>query len=106
MKRIIERNGQSAFLLVCTITDGKGYPLEKSERLETLAGELSIAIKSALRRGDLYTKYSDNQFLVLLLDIKQNDCVAVIDRINAQFENSSRKNYLKYHVAPINDEEK
>ena len=106
MKRIIERYGQSAYLLVCTITDGKGEPLDRSERLEMLAGEVTVAIKNALRRGDLYTKYSDNQFLILLLNTKQQDCVTVIDRINARFENPSRKNYLKYQIASINDEEK
>lgn len=106
IKRVTERNGQSAYLLVCTVTDGKREPLDRSERLEQLGLELSEAIKSALRRGDLYTKYSDNQYLVLLLDIKQKDCVSVIDRINARFENPSRKNYIKYHVAPINNEEK
>lgn len=103
MKRIIERSGQSAYLLLCTITDGKGYPLEKGERLEKLSEELKDAICSALRRGDLYTKYSVNQYLALLLDIKQEDCRIVIDRINSRFENPSRKNYLKYNVSALND---
>lgn len=106
IKRITERTGQSAYLLVCTITDGKKEPLDKSERLEMLGEELSDAIKSALRRGDLYTKYSDNQYLILLLDIAQKDCISVIDRINARFANPGRKNYIKYHVAPINNQEK
>lgn len=103
MKRVIERSGQSAYLMLCTITDGKGYPLEKSERLEKLSEELGVAICSALRRGDLYTKYSSNQYLTLLLDIKQEDCQIVIDRINSRFENPSRKNYLKYNVSSLND---
>lgn len=105
MKRVTERNGRSAYLLVCTITDGRKEPLDKGERLDMLGDELNEAIKSALRRGDLYTKYSDNQYLVLLLDIEQRDCISVIDRINARFENPSRKNYVKYHVAPINNDE-
>lgn len=105
MKRVIERSGQSAYLMLCTITDGKGYPLEQSDRLEMLAEELGTAIQGSLRRGDLYTKYSANQFLVLLLDIKQEDCLTVIDRVNKRFDNPSRKNYLKYHVAPVNEVE-
>lgn len=105
MERVIKRSGQPAYLMLCTITDGKGYPLDKSERLEKLAEELDTAIRNALRRGDLFTKYSANQFLILLLDIKQEDCLTVIDRINNSFENPSRKNYLKYHIAPINETE-
>ena len=89
--------------MLCTITDGKGYPLEKGERLERLSEELGVAICSALRRGDLYTKYSSNQYLTLLLDIKQEDCQIVINRINSRFENPSRKNYLKYNVSSLND---
>lgn len=103
MKRVIERSGQSAYLILCTITDGKGYPLEKGERLERLSEELGEAICGALRRGDLYTKYSVNQYLTLLLDIKQEDCQIVIDRINSCFENPSRKNYLKYNVSSLNE---
>ncbi|MBQ8279789.1 MAG: transcriptional regulator [Roseburia sp.] len=101
IKRVIERSGQSAYLMLCTVTDGKGYPLEKGERVERLSDELGEAIQSALRRGDLYTKYSVNQYLVLLLDIKHEDCQIVIDRINDRFENPYRKNYLKYSIKKI-----
>ncbi len=103
MKRVIERTGQSAYLMLCTITDGKGYPLEKGDRLEQLIEELQVAVRTALRRGDLYTQYSKNQLLVLLLDLKLEDCQVVIDRINKRFENPSRKNYLKYHVSALQE---
>ena len=101
IKRVIRRSGQSAYLLLCTVTDGKGYPLEKGERADRLSEELDAAIHAALRRGDLYTKYSANQYLVLLFDIKLEDCQSVIDRINDSFENPYRKNYLKYSIKNI-----
>ena len=75
MRRVIERSGQSAYLLLCTMTDGKGVPLEKGERLGKVAEELEQAIRNSLRRGDMFTRYSDNQFLMLLLGIRQEDCV-------------------------------
>ncbi len=103
IKRMIERTGQSAYLLLCTITDGKGYPLEKGERLEAFSEELDYAIRSSLRKGDLYTKYSANQYLMLLLEIKQEDCEIVIKRINGRFESPTHKNYLKYNMAPISE---
>ena len=105
MKRVIARSGQSAYLMLCTVTDGKGYPLEKGERLERLSDELNASIKGALRKGDLYTRYSANQYLVLLLDIKQEDCRIVIERINNTFENSGRKNYIRYNISSILDRE-
>lgn len=101
IKRVIKRSGQSAYLMLCTVTDGKGYPLEKGERADKLSEELHTAIRAALRRGDLYTKYSANQYLVLLFDIKLEDCQIVIDRINDSFENPYRKNYLKYSIKNI-----
>ena len=64
VRRVIERSGQSAYLLLCTMTDGKGVPLEKGERLGKVAEELEQAIRNSLRRGDMFTRYSDNQFLI------------------------------------------
>ena len=53
VQRVIERSGQSAYLLLCTMTDGKGIPLEKGERLGKVAEELEQAIRNSLRRGDI-----------------------------------------------------
>lgn len=103
VQRVIERSGQSAYLLLCTMTDGKGIPLEKGERLGKVAEELEQAIRNSLRRGDMFTRYSDNQFLMLLLGIRQEDCAIVVERINGYFEKASRKNYLKYSTAPISE---
>lgn len=103
VRRVIERSGQSAYLLLCTMTDGKGVPLEKGERLGKVAEELEQAIRNSLRRGDMFTRYSDNQFLMLLLGIRQEDCAIVVERINGYFEKASRKNYLKYSTAPISE---
>ena len=103
VQRVIERSGQSAYLLLCTMTDGKGVPLEKGERLGKVAEELEQAIRNSLRRGDMFTRYSDNQFLMLLLGIRQEDCAIVVERINGYFEKASRKNYLKYSTAPISE---
>ena len=86
MQRVIERSGQSAYLLLCTMTDGKGVPLEKGERLGKVAEELEQAIRNSLRLG-----------------IRQEDCAIVVERINGYFEKASRKNYLKYSTAPISE---
>lgn len=104
VKRVIERTGQSACLLLCTITDGKGYALDSGERVEMLAHEVESAIRHAIRRGDLYTRYSDNQYLILLMEIKQEDCRNVVERINEKMSKESRKNYLSYHVVAMNSD--
>ena len=102
IKRVIRRSGQSAWLMLCTITDGKGFALNDSDRLNTLSDELSEAIRTSARGGDMYARYSNNQFVVLLLDITQEDCVLVQARINENLSKESRKRYIKYHLAPVN----
>ena len=88
--------------MLCTITDGKGFALNDSDRLNTLSDELSEAIRTSARGGDMYARYSNNQFVVLLLDITQEDCVLVEARINENLSKESRKRYIKYHLAPVN----
>ena len=52
VRRLIERNGQSAFLMVCSLTDGNGHPMENREKLDVMSMELHRAVKkqSAPRR--------------------------------------------------------
>ena len=102
IKRVIRRSGQSAWLMLCTITDGKGFALNDSDRLSLLSDELSEAIRTSARGGDMYARYSNNQYVVLLLDITQEDCVLVQARINENLSKESRKRYIKYHLAPVN----
>ncbi len=102
IKRVIRRSGQAAWLMLCTITDGKGFALNNSDRLDNLAEELSEAIRVSARGGDMYSRYSNNQFVVLLLDITQEDCVLVQARINENLSKESRKRYIKYNLAPVN----
>ena len=101
MKRVIQRNGQSAWLMLCTITDGKGYALDSSDRLYSISADLMEAISGSIRGGDMYTRYSDNQVLILLLGISQEDCKLVQNRINNHLESKNRKKYIQYHLTPI-----
>ena len=43
-----------------------------------------------------------SEYVVLLLDITQEDCVLVQSRINENLSKESRKRYIKYHLAPVN----
>ena len=79
--RIIERNGQSE--------------------------ELDRTIKCSLRKGDSYTRYSPNQFLILLVGTKQENCPQIYDRITKYFsrEHKTWAQYLEYYVSSIVDVE-
>lgn len=103
ISRMIERSGQSVFLMLCTLTDSKGNPLEKESLLTEQSANLSQAICHSLRRGDLYTRYSPNQFLALLIGVKQEDCEITYSRIYARFREKypSQKVQVRYHVSSI-----
>lgn len=105
VRRGMERNGQSVFLLVCTLTDHKGRPLESSDRLDEMSDELFTAIKNSLRRCDSFTKYNQAQFLVMLMGTNEENCQIVINRIVGKFTENHKSwgNYLNCTVSSLYD---
>lgn len=107
IRRGMERTGQSVFLLVCTLTDSKGRPMESSEKLNLMSDELYLAIKNSLRRSDTFTKYNASQYLVLLMGTNEENCQIVIDRItrNYSLEHKSWTDHLTCSVTSLYDME-
>lgn len=107
VRRLIERNGQSAFLMVCSLTDGNGHPMENREKLDVMSMELHRAVKNSLRRGDSFSKYIPSQFLILLVGTNQENCDIIFRRIAARFtqKHGSWNKYLEYYVSSIADVE-
>lgn len=107
VRRIIERSGQSVYLMLCTITDGKGHPMENKDKLTAMSDELYRAVKHCLRRGDSFTKYSPTQFLILLVGTNQENCGMIFNRISRYFarEHKSWEQHLEYYVSSIADVE-
>ena len=103
LQRIIERNGQSAYLMVCSITDGQGKNLESKEKLEVLSEHLHRAIKQSIRRGDCFTKYSPSQFLILLVGAKMENCSTIFERILTHFSSNHKswRQYIEYTVSSV-----
>lgn len=70
-----------AALLLCTMMDiKKGTPLTEN-RLLGLSEKLHTAIRRNLRMSDCYTRYSENQFLILLADCDLKNAVYAQKRI-------------------------
>lgn len=107
VSRMLERNGQSAYLMLCSITDGKGHPMEKPEKLAVMAEELQNSIQHSLRRGDSFTKYSSSQYLILLTGTNKENCEMIFDRLRKYFsrEHKSWVKNLEYFVSSIADVE-
>ena len=87
--RMLERNGQAAFLMLCTMVDREGQPLTDENKLEKYMEKLKQAIGSSLRRGDFYTRYGANQFLILLIGLHLEDSSVIQNKMCIRDSNSN-----------------
>ncbi|HIT79055.1 MAG TPA: hypothetical protein IAC40_02090 [Candidatus Faecivivens stercorigallinarum] len=97
ISRYVQRNGQSAFLALCTLVDSHGAPLAAGGRLQDAAAAANRAVKESLRRGDLYTRYGPCQFLMLLIGINRENCQIVAKRIEDKFSRSPASRGVYFH---------
>ena len=95
---VFERQGTRAQLLLFTIMDRKGIPLETSPLLEQARESLEQAIGDSVRKADLFTCCGRNQFLVLLTGTDDAGCIQAAERIRTRFQelNHSRRVELYY----------
>ena len=83
--RHAERSGQSAFLMLMSL-DNTGFAANTIGKMKNVSDALHHAIKTSLRRGDLYTRFSSTQFIVMLMDINMENCKIVSNRISESFK--------------------
>ena len=106
--RMSELNGQMPWLMLCTITDGKGYPAKGGPRLDRMSEKLLEVMKRSLRHSDFFAKYSPSQYVILLQGGNQRGCELVYKRISERFSEEKKgwaKN-LKYSALPAIQTEK
>lgn len=101
-ERMIDRTGQSVYLMLCTIVNGKGHPMKDGAVLNRLSERLIDAICMSVRHSDVVCRYSKSQYLVLLVDTAREDCTIVQRRIDKQFRTDGQRTGLKYHVTSVN----
>ncbi len=91
--RKIERTGESLYLVLCSLTEkenDKGSRMSDSQ-FEKAVRHLEDAVRLSLRRADVYTRYGRNQYLMLLVGLKQEDCAMIFERIQGKFERAVGK---------------
>lgn len=97
----MERGGQSVYLMLCTVVDGKGNPLEDTEILEEFIGRLGDAILNSVRRSDAVTRYGRGEYLVLLVNTTREDCDKIQKRINYRFMVGRQRTGIQYYVNSV-----
>ncbi len=85
VERMMERGGQSVFLMLCTVVDSKGNPVESGEKLSELSQRMVEAVRHSVRRGDALCRYGNGQVLVLLVNTSRENCDIIQRRINKHF---------------------
>lgn len=95
---MMERGGQSGYLMLCTLADSKGNPMEEGQRLKDLSERLGHAIQSSIRHGDVVSQYGKGQFLVMLINTTRENCALIEKRISQSFLTSRQRIGVQYHV--------
>lgn len=86
LKRVTARDGPIRFsLLLCTILD-EGSRFAKPLQYYKKNGErLRATFKAYLRKGDIYTKYSESQYLLLCIGVDKENALHIGARIDMDF---------------------
>ena len=84
LKRAASRKGAVCFcLFLCTILDSGGRPASSREYCHKMGERLRESFRRCLRKGDVYTEYSENQYLLLCIGAKKKDVLQISTRIAA-----------------------
>lgn len=98
VRRIMERGGQSIYLMLCTVVDSKGNPMRQGAQLDELSDRLCDSIRESVRHSDALCRYGKGQYLVLLMNTTGEDCKIVQRRINEHFIIRRQRTGIRYHV--------
>lgn len=98
LERMLERGGQSVYLMLCTVVDGKGNPLKEGKMLDELTRRMGDSVRHSIRRGDAMCQYGRGQFLALLINTTRENCAVVQKRINDHFIIGRQRSRIEYYV--------
>ena len=98
VERMLERGGQSVYLMLCTVVDGKGNPLREGPALDELTKRMGDSVRHSIRRGDAMCQYGKGQFLALLVNTTRENCAVVQKRINERFIVGRQRTRIEYYV--------
>ncbi len=99
--RHIERSGQTAYLMLLTFSDLGNDTVELNKKMQKISLAFHTVARESLRRGDVYARYSPSQFILLLMDISEENCKVVSARIQERFLNYYQDSEVSLHFKVI-----
>lgn len=103
LERMLSRTEMSVHLILISLTDEQGsfIPLELREQgMRVLQESISVS----LRLSDIYTQYSSCQFLVMVLNAKEEHIHLITTRIQEAYQSRMEGHghtVLSYHFYPL-----
>lgn len=101
MVRMMERGGQSVYLMLCRVVDSKGNPMKDGTVLDELSIRLGDAIRMSVRHSDVLSKYGKGQYLVLLVNTTRENCSIIQKRINWNFLVGRQRTGVRYYISSV-----
>lgn len=101
VERMMERGGQSVYLMLCVVVDSRGNPMKEGSVLDELSQRLGDAIRHSVRHSDAISKYGRGRYLVLLVNTTREDCEIVQKRINYRFIVGRQRTGIQYYVKSV-----
>ena len=103
MERRLRRTQSSVYIILLTLTDGRGESPELTDREENME-ILEGIIQNSLRLGDVFTQYSSCQFLIMASDVQEKDAESIALRISNAFYRELEMepgNLILHHCYPL-----
>lgn len=85
LKRVIKRGAVHFSLILCTILDGNGCVADNPEYCEKQGKKLCDSFQTHLRMGDIYARYSENQYLLLCVGVEKEHIAEIEARIDVDY---------------------
>lgn len=102
LSRSMERSGISAYMILCTLVDHDGNVLRGGEELMQSSDALRRAIQTSLRPGDVFSRYSASQYLICVMNVRQEDCGTIFQRIHGRLNDlTARRSELRWQAQPV-----
>lgn len=101
VERMMERSGQSIYLMLCMVVDKNGRVIRDREILEELTRRLEDAVVHSLRRSDAVSRCGSGRYLVLLVNTALESCGIIQERINHRFLTRQPQTGVQYYVNSV-----
>lgn len=96
LERGIIRSGQKGCVILITVVNEQEKSLLPDEK-DILMERLGEEIGNTLRIGDVYTRYSSSQYLILVIDTTEGQADLIVNRIKDRFLANNRENNILIH---------